>query len=916
MNKLSKNLKLSWVLALGLFTIGEAQESGSISGTVIDQASGAFLNGAQVRVMETGEEVLSQRGGSFFLQNVTEGTATLRVSYLGLAPVEVPVTVEGGKTAVADITLSGMLVDLETYTVKGTLVGQARALNFQRNHATLSNVVAADAIGRFPDQNAAEALNRLPGVSVERDQGEGRFVVIRGIDPNLNAVAIDGVKLASPGTGERATLLDTIPSDTLQRLEVYKSTLPSQPGDSVGGYINIRTPSVFDENRPVRRIELQSNYTDLAGKWNGKAAGAFGTLFADGTMGLMLNASYEKRAFGSDNNESDVWEIEEGEDGSEGYASGSVEFREYDLTRTRTGLSSSLEFQPDDTRYFFLRASWNEYEDTETRNLVELAPDAFEQIGADSFVGLDTEVVREFKDRTEKMRIFALSAGGEHELENGKLDYRIAFSSADEDTPFDFEAVYEFDDVSDLRFKQTRGFELAIEHLDGGDFRDPSLYAFDGISLADQLVTEEDLSAELNYEHHFEGAFFESVKAGLLARAKEKDSDLEVWESDDQPAFAETMEGNVHASVRDPFRTALPALSLDYTGRFLREKEGFAMEWNEVDASIEDFEASEDVMAAYLMGSARWNGWELIAGFRAERTEFETSGYAYNDDEESITPVSGSNSYTHLLPGLHLKKMIDDTRILRFSANQTIARPGFEQTFPNAEIEGDEVSVGNPLLDPLESSNLDLSYELYLEPLGLFSVASFYKSIENFIYEQVSEGPYGELEEAEITTFRNGDSGSILGFELAYQRQFASLPAPFDGLGLYANLTWTDSEATVLAPELGDASRKLPFIKQSDLIGNLALTYEKHDFFVRLSYTFRNDYLDEVGESALEDRYIKAHGQWDLSMFYNVNERFKVFANVINLNDEPLQAYWGESKRLSQHESYGWSMTTGVKWSY
>jgi TonB-dependent receptor len=211
--------------------------------------------------------------------------------------------------------LDNVLIDLEPFTVKGTLVGQARALNLQRTNATLSNVVAADAIGRFPDQNAAEALNRLPGVSVERDQGEGRFVVIRGIDPNLNSVAIDGVRLASPGTGERATLLDTIPSDTLQSLEVYKSTLPSQPGDSVGGYINIKTPSAFDENRTVGRIELQGNYSDLKQEWNGKLAGAYGAIFGDGNIGWMINASYEKRTFGSDNNESDPWEIEEGTDG-------------------------------------------------------------------------------------------------------------------------------------------------------------------------------------------------------------------------------------------------------------------------------------------------------------------------------------------------------------------------------------------------------------------------------------------------------------------------------------------------------------------------------------------------------------------------------------------------------------------------
>jgi TonB-dependent receptor len=167
------------------------------------------------------------------------------------------------------------------------------------------------------------------------------------------------------------------------------------------------------------------------------------------------------------------------------------------------------------------------------------------------------------------------------------------------------------------------------------------------------------------------------------------------------------------------------------------------MEFNEVDSMIEDFNSTEDVLAAYLMGSAQMGGWELITGFRIETTDFETKGFAYNDDEESITAVKGSNSYSHLLPGLHLKRTIGDNKIIRFSANKTIARPNFEQTFPNAEIEGDEVSVGNPDLNPLESINVDLSFEYYIEPVGVFSMAAFYKSIDNFIYEQVTQGSYG-----------------------------------------------------------------------------------------------------------------------------------------------------------------------------
>mgnify|MGYP006273191675 FL=1 len=887
----------------------------TIRGQVLEAGSGLALDGATIRVAGTGISAQAGRGGFYELSGIPEGEAVLRVRYLGLGEIRESVNVGPGINTL-NIRMEGQIFELDAFTVNSTITGQARALNLQKSADTLSTVVSADAIGRFPDQNAAEALNRLAGISIERDQGEGRFVVVRGIDPNLNSVAIDGVKLASPSTGERATLLDTIPSDTLQRLEVYKSTLPSQPGDSVGGYINIKTPSAFDDDRTIGRLTLQGNYSDLVEEWKGKISGAYGTTFRDDTIGLMINASYEEREFGSDNMEADPFEVEEADDGTEGYASGEIQYREYDLTRTRTGISANLEFRPSADANYYLRGSWNEYEDTEIRHRMVLAPDGFATIEEDRYTATGVETVREMKDRTENMRIMALSAGGQNKANDWTIDYQIAYSEAEEDTPFDFETAYVLNDTPEIEFLRTRSSLPGYRLVSGSDPVDPANYEFDGIELADQLVTEEDLSGEVNLRYDMAETGLKAIQFGALYRTKDKESDAEVFGEDANPAAADSLAGNVYGSPRDPYNSGLPYVSPGYTSFFKENREAFAMERDEEDSRVEDFDSSEDVTAAYFMGEMEFNEWDVIAGLRVEDTDYKTEGTGYNDDTEQFFSLRGANSYTSWLPGLHVSRTFDESLVVRFSANKTIARPNFEQTWPNAVIEDNEVEVGNPDLEPLESINLDASVEYYMEPLGLLSAAVFYKDLENFIYEQTVFGSFRDIDDAEITTFRNGESGDILGLELSFQRQFNGLPAPFDGLGAYANLTLTESSADVLPAEEGEQGRELDFIKQSDLIGNLAVTYEKAGFFLRLAYTYRDDYLDEVGGEPLEDRYVRDHGQFDLSTSYRINRNFTVFANWINITDEPFEAYWGESGRLSQFEEYGWSANIGVKWSY
>ena len=911
---MNKRLNITGVLstrnALGgillfLCCAGSGLNAGTVTGRVFDSESQTYLNGAVVSAKMTDAKAVTDKGG-FYKLELPEGAYTIQARYFGYPLAEETLQVTGIHEV--DFDMIREVKELEAFVVEGRAVGQARALNLQKSSEVTANVVSADAIGQFPDQNAAEALGRLPGVSIERDQGEGRFVVIRGINPDLNSVAIDGVKLAAPGADERATLLDTVPSDTIQQLEVYKTVLPSMPGDSVGGYVNIKTPSAFDFDDTVGRITVQGNFSDLVDEWEGKINGSYGNVFNDGKTGFMINASWEERTFGSDNNEAAEWGLESGS-----YVTDEIEYREYDLTRTRTGISGNLEFKPDNDSFYFARLSYNEYEDSEIRHVGLFEIDGFDSVSSSSFVGTDTTHIREFKDRTENMGVRAASVGGENYVGLWKIDYKLSYSYAEEDTPFDTEAIYELNDVVDVRLDNTDTYQLGLSQVAGPDFLDPSNYEFDEVADAFQLVEEEDLSGEINFLYEFVEGAFKDVQFGMLYRDKSKVSDAEEFASDDNPAAIEDYTNFSTFDNRDPLNTMLPYTVDTIRSFYLDNEAAFMMERDLADSSIEDFDASEEVFAAYAMGRFTFSNWDYIVGFRFEGTNFETEGFEYNDDTETIDPARYQKDYTEFLPHLHIRRQFGDNMLLRFSANKTLSRPNFEQTLPGAEIEGDEVTVGNPQLDPLESVNVDASFEYYFPPLGVFSAAVFYKDIDNFIYEQTLTADFAGIVDAELTTFRNGPSGDIKGLELGYQQQFSG---NFDGFGILANLTLTDGSAEVLGPEEGDPTRSLPFIKQSDTIANLALTYEKYGFFFRIAATYRDDYLDEVGGEPLEDRYVAEFLQWDLSSSYDINDNLTVFANLVNIDDEPFRAYWGQSGRLSQWESYSWSANLGLRWAY
>lgn len=899
---------LRYLLTLGLFAaLSQASSHAAVlDGFVRDESSGSGLEGAVVQIPEIGQKVSTNRRGYFRIENLDTKSYAVQVSYLGAETKTLEATPGDEAAEPLDVSMSMDVYELGEFNVTAYQSATARALNMQRASENLRDIVAADHFGQFADSNAAEALSRLPGVSVERDQGEGRFVVVRGINPNLNSVALDGITLAAPDDSERSTLLDTIPIDVLNTLEVTKAVTPDQPGDAIGGYINLRSPSAFDYDKRTAHLNASMLYSDLvdeAGyKFNAFYADTFGE---DDQWGLVLSAISSERTFGSDNVEAAPWEA----DGA-GFVTEEIEYREYDLTRERTGVTANIEFQPSTESLFFLRTSYNNYKDVETRDLSKSVFDgSFNGVTAGSFTNDSVETEIEFKDREENMAIFVASIGGEQTFEDWSIDYALAFSQAEQDTPSDREVVYAANGTSTATVTNASGYKPNLGGATAGvDFSDPSVYDLDKFVSGDQLVTETDISGKANFKREFDHDRLKYIKFGGLARNKVKDNDKEEGEYD---AIDDTFANFVNGSRRNFLNRPTPSLDRnilssgnEVPGSFDRSLE---------DSIVEDYETTENVFAAYLMSSMEFGEWNVIFGARVEHTDFETEGFEFDKDTDLSNATKFDKDYTNLLPGVHLRRDVGENGVFRASWTNAIARPTFEQSRPGEvrEPSENEIERGNPDLDPYEAMNLDASYQYYSETYGVFGIAVFYKDIDNFIYEQVfDEGPN------EVTNFQNGEDGNILGLELSYSKQFTELPGALSGLSFSTNLTLTDSEAE--AARKGGELANTSFLKQSDVIGNISLAWEWDRYFLRLSGTYRDDYLDELGEDpdGFEDRYVDDFFQVDLYGSVRVYKGLSVFVEVNNLTNEPFRAYWGESNRLSQYEEYGVSGAIGAKWKF
>lgn len=809
-------------------------------------------------------------------------------------------------------------VDLDRVEVRPQLESQTRAVDLKRSSDAIEDAVSSDAMGVYPDKNVAESLQRLPGVSVTRDQGEGRFVVIRGLDANLNSVSVDGIAIGTPEDSSRAAPLDVIPSDSTERLRVVKSPTPDMPGDAIGGAILVESASAFDRDGRSLRGKIEASHQQLSGETSPKAAFNYSEVFAD-TFGVAVGVNYQKRTFESDNTEVEYGNFEGGAD--DDLFATSLQRRKYEIERKRIGANLNLDWHPDEDNRYYLRTLYSQFDDAETRQrtIFDFGDEGITALGGNQYRVDDLaadSIQKRMRYRTKKENTFAASMGGENRLSGAVVDYKVGYTRTEERVNDEMEARFEYagDDLSATVDQNSRVPRIALS--DAG-WMDNGNYDFDRVVLSPKRVDDKEHSAQVNLRFDGDNA---SYKVGLLGRWRDRDVDSNERElrvgpdialSDWTTGTPEHRGGTLGQGMSsDAMRRYWAQFGGQYSAR-PQDAGGNAL------ASLEeDYTAREDIFASYAMGTWDIGALRIIGGVRVENTQFSATGnsvdVASNGRSYTVTPLTVSRSYTNVLPGLHLRYDAGDAWVLRAAANKTVSRPSFGDIAPRVGLSrGDEeVRIGNPQLDPYESKNVDLSIEKYIGTTGILSLGLFHKAIDGYIVNTVStaDPAYPDFE---VTRVINGNKATVKGAEFNWQQQLAFLPAGWDGLLVGVSGTWldTDFDPGVAGRERDDFM--LP--RASKHVYTAHIGYEKAGFSTRVAAVYRSEYLDTLGDSAAYDIYVAPNTQLDFSLDYKITANVSVYLEAQNLLDKPLELYQGTRSRTLQMEEYGRTYALGLK---
>ncbi|MBG6082906.1 TonB-dependent receptor [Rubrivivax gelatinosus] len=791
---------------------------------------------------------------------------------------------------------------VETIVITGQSLATDRALKDQAAADNVVSVVRDDGIGRLPDKNTAEALQRLPGISIERDQGEGRYVRIRGLGPDLNSVTFDGSLLPSPERDRRAVMLDVLPSALVRSLTVSKTLLPEQDANSIGGTVDVQTVSAFD--RPGRFVaaELGASYETNTERSSPNGSLLWSDRFLDGKFGLAAGFSHEVRKFGSDNVETGgAWD---------GDALEEFQRRDYRITRERTGLALNAEYRPEAGTEFHARYLHSRFSDDEQRQAHVIEFDEAQEPGA---VG-EAESTRELKDRKETQTIRSLVLGTTQALGDWKLKAEAGSSRSREDTPLHiakakFEADEAFDGVG--YSSRSRPRLVAPAAID-----DASLYGLDKIEFEKSLVQDREHNLRLDLSRPFELAGVDGeLKFGAKTSRRKKTSAQTTWVVDDFGSADTGLAAYASGSVDYPWGTFGPRIAagpLNALGRSVN----LADFVDDEESTVNDYRIDERVDAAYLQSTFDLGATHLIAGLRHERTRLDAAGTGVTDGV--FEPIRARRDDRHWLPGLHLRHDLDARTTLRAAWSNSVVRPAFGQIAPGYVIDGDEASFGNPRLKPLRSANLDLGIERNLGYAGVASAYVFHKRIRDFSYQTdvAGTGAWADFDEA--VTWANGDTARVSGVELAYSKALRELPAPWNGLVVGANATFSTSSAKIAGADGGTTvARDIPLPSQSKRVFNFVVGYEAADWSLRLAANYKSRYLLEVGNAADagQDLYVKAQTQWDLSARYSLTKQLSLGLEALNLSDQPYEVTTGRTDRNAQYETYGRTVRINLKWA-
>lgn len=904
----------NWVVLLGCTSLfaADAASAADVRGQVVDAASGAVLPGARVTL--GARTITAGPDGRFAFSGAEAGA--LSVEYVGYA------TYGGSAVATGETRVEMSSSAVSELVVTGQRLAERRALQAKKVSNQIEDVLSANDVGKLPDQNVAEAVRRLPGVSVANDQGEGRYVIIRGVNPNLANVTINNLTAPAPEPEGRQVKLDDIPSSLIGRVRVIKSLTPDLDANAIAGQVDIDTLSAFD--RPGNFLNARAAYGkfDLNGKHPYETdITVGGKLGPDQQFGAVLSANYSYRPIESENF------------GASGPTYGLVngflmpnleEFRDYNLVRKRTGVVGNFDWRPTDEVSLFLRATYSKFSDNETRDRFRIDnPSAFTGQTATSgaFKGRGIVYVRR---RQEDDNTKTLSAGGRFDLPVGELKVEGAWSRAEKVDPLRSEWQFRTGGTA-LNVTYDTSNVLYLFTPDAAFF-DPTKYTLNSVNFDHRKAVETLYQVRADYTLPLDG-FGEGsdLKLGVkyAHTAKTNARDFQQYSgtgftlADTGPITTpDTIyEGRYALGPRVSYNNAVAYMKANPAKFTLNAAASLA------NNLVNDYDAAEELWSSYAMADLHFGKWMVIPGVRVEAIKGDYKAKTIRATSTVNDPFNtfGSFDDTDIFPGLNLRYDVNRDLVLRAAATTSIGRPNYADLAPFASIDASgtgSVGLGNPNLKALKSTNFDGSVEYYLPSQGILAVAVFHKKIDHPIYSAIrtptaaEQVLYGVGPAAAVTQSINVDEAELSGIEFNAQAQLTFLPAFLDGLGVSANWTAIDAHANGAPGRTGD----VPLALQSDQVGTVQMLYEKYGVTARLAWSWRSKYLLALGGTAAADQWVDAYNSFDARIAYTIpNKTATVFLEGSNIDDEPYRIWVGNERQVIENERYGATWRAGLQ---
>ncbi|AUP79844.1 TonB-dependent receptor [Flavivirga eckloniae] len=939
-----KNYVLLFI-TLSLSFFGFSQ-NGNIQGKIIDE-NGLSVPFGSVLIEALNTGTVSDFDGSFLIVNVPVGSHTVKVTYLGYADTEKEVTVQEGVTAEMIIVLSPTTEELDDILITGYNSGQAKALNTQKNKQNITNVVSTDQIGKFPDANIGDAVKRIPGITMQVDQGEARNVIVRGLAPQLNSVTLNGSRIPSAEGDNRNVQMDLIPSDMIQLIEVNKAVTPDMDADALGGSVNLVTRTSPNGFRVAATAGSGISFITDKRILNGSFL--VGDRTKDNKFGWMLSASVNDSDFGSDNVEAEWVNEAENNSGDDIEVTPFVEesdIRTYLVQRIRRSFSANLDYNFNANNSIYLKTMYNWRDDRENR--FRLRYRSIEPIFTGdteaTITGYQGEIRRQTKGgidnnrnkntRLEDQRMQNYSLGGDHLFGKLEFDWLASYASASEERLNERYVEYELE--------ETAGGDPIPFNVDFANEKFPlitpanasdvalSNFSLKEITEENQFTEEKDFNFFANFKLPVD--FFNTgngfVKFGGRLKIKEKERNNNFFEFEPTNSDFDDLSTLPLVDQTDPDFLAgskyAAGMFVDpaFLGR-LDLNNAALFDLSDVPSEYvrANYDIKEDVYAGYVMANQKLSDkFDVLVGVRVERTKTEATGNQIEDEENVLGTITKDKNYVHILPGVHLKYNINKNTVLRFAWTNTLARPNYEDIVPSVDVIADdeEIFLGNPELSATTSMNFDLMAEHYFSNVGIISGGVFQKNLKDFIYTFVTETTDNTFG-AGTTGFDveqplNGDDASIFGVEVSFQRQLDFLPGFAKNFSLMANYTHLTSSADGVRGSGGDIREDVDLPGTAPNMFNGSLAYGGKKLNLRLSANFSDSYIDEIEGSAFEDRYYDEQFLLDFNASYAVNDKIRVYFDLNNITDQPLRYFQGVKNRTMQVEYYGRRITFGVKY--